>query len=158
MYGLKWLILILAIPLYATSVDTDINQAAIQAKKEHKHILLFLHKDNCGYCERMLFQLDEKKIAQAIKADFVLLDINRDDEETVAYEHFKGSNKAFLKELGVHFYPALVFIDPEQHKFIYNVSGYRNPTKTLTVLQYIRTKSYKKMTFEEFKDELSFAK
>ena len=22
--------------------------------------MLFLHKDNCGYCEKMIFQLDEK--------------------------------------------------------------------------------------------------
>lgn len=159
--GMHWIrtfVLMLAIPLYATNtVDTDINQASLEAKKVHKYVLLFLHKDNCGYCERMSFQLDEKKIAQAIKKDFILLDINRDDDESVAYEHFKGSNKAFLKELGVNFYPALVFIDPEQNKFIYNVSGYRNASKTLSVLKYISTKSYKKMTLEDFKDALSFA-
>ena len=139
------------------NIDTDINKASIDANRTKKHVMLFLHKDNCGYCEKMIFQLEEQNISRAIKKDFILLDINRDDDEIVAYEDFKGSNRQFLKALGVDFYPAMVFINGS-NKIIYDVPGYRDSKKTSTILNYISSEAYKKMSLEDFRDELFFDK
>jgi thioredoxin-related protein len=139
----------------STDIDTDINQASVDANRTKKHLMLFLHKDNCGYCEKMIFQLDEKNISRAIKKDFILLDINRDDDEVIRYEDFNGTNRQFLKALKVDFYPTMVFINGS-NKIIYNVHGYRDSKKLITILSYISTKSYKKMSLEDFKDELCF--
>jgi thioredoxin-related protein len=143
-------------PLYSIEVDFDIYKSSIEAKKSNKHIMLFIHKDNCGFCERMNFNLDDSVVVKAIKKDFILLDINRDDDEIVSYQDFKGSNAKFLKALGVDFYPLVMFIDSESNEIIYTLSGYKDIDKILVVLDYIRTKSYKKMNLEKFEDELFF--
>ncbi len=148
--------ILIFLPLLALSVDIDIDKASADANRTKKHVMLFLHKDNCGYCERMLFQLDEKEISKAIQKDFVLLDINRDDDETISYQDFNGTNRQFLKALGVNFYPSMVFINGCGNKIIYDVTGYRDPKKMMTILDYISSKSYQKMTLEDFKDELFF--
>jgi thioredoxin-related protein len=148
--------ILIFLPLLALSVDIDIDKASADANRTQKHVMLFLHKDNCGYCERMLFQLDEKEISKAIQKDFVLLDINRDDDETISYQDFNGTNRQFLKALGVNFYPSMVFINGCGNKIIYDVTGYRDPKKMMTILDYISSKSYQKMTLEDFKDELFF--
>jgi len=140
----------------STDIDTDINQASVDANRTKKHLMLFLHKDNCGYCEKMIFQLDEKNISRAIKKDFILLDINRDDDEVIRYEDFNGTNRQFLKALGIDFYPTMVFINGCGNKIIYDVPGYRNSKKIMTILNYVSSKSYKKMTLEDFRDELFF--
>jgi len=152
---IKILIFIL-IPIGGVSADINIDKESADANKTKKHVMLFLHKDNCGYCEKMEFQLDEKEISKAIKKDFILLDINRDDDETVSYQDFNGTNRQFLKALGVDFYPSMVFINGCRNKVIYDVSGYRNSKKLMTILNYISSKSYKKMTLEDFRDELFF--
>ncbi|SFV50425.1 Thioredoxin [hydrothermal vent metagenome] len=150
---IKILIFALYIPLLGISADINIDKESADANRTKKHVMLFLHKDNCGYCEKMLFQLDEKAISKAIKKDFILLDINRDDEESVSYQDFNGTNRQFLKALGVDFYPSMVFINGS-NKIIYDVVGYRDSKKTLTILNYVSSKSYKKMTLEDFRDEL----
>ncbi len=151
-----FLILILPFSLFGLDVDFDINKVSSDANKTKKHIMLFLHKDNCGYCERMSFNLEDKNITKAIKKDFLLLDINRDDDERVSYQDFNGSNSEFIKALGIDFYPSIVFINGDNDKIIYGVSGYRNSKKLMIILDYISTKSYETMNFEEFKDELFF--
>jgi thioredoxin-related protein len=148
--------ILIFLPLLALSVDIDIDKTSADANRTKKHLMLFLHKDNCGYCEKMLFQLDEKEIRKAIKKDFVLLDINRDDDETISYQDFNGTNRQFIKALGVDFYPSIVFINGCRDKIIYDVIGYRDSKKMMTILDYISSKSYKKITLEDFKDELFF--
>ena len=150
------LVSVLSLPLFGLDVDFDIDKILSDANRSKKHIMIFLHKDNCGYCERMLFNLDDKNITKAIKRDFILLDINRDDDERVSYQGFNGTNSNFIKALGIDFYPSIVFIDGFSDKIIYGVSGYRDKEKLMVVLDYISSKSYKKMNFEEFKDELFF--
>jgi len=49
-----FLILILPFSLFGLDVDFDINKVSSDANKTKKHIMLFLHKDNCGYCEIIL--------------------------------------------------------------------------------------------------------
>jgi len=139
------------------NIDTDINKASIDANRTKKHVMLFLHKDNCGYCEKMIFQLEEQNISRAIKKDFILLVINRDDDEIVSYQDFKGSNAKFLKALGVDFYPLVMFIDSESNEIIYTLSGYKDIDKIL-VVYYISSEAYKKMSLEDFRDELFFDK
>ncbi|MCK5854530.1 MAG: thioredoxin fold domain-containing protein [Sulfurovaceae bacterium] len=159
--GLKTINLLLislffSIFLNATEVDFELDKSSKLAKKEQKHVMLFLHKNYCGYCENMFLHLDETNISKSIEKNFILLDINRDEEdESVSYQGYTGTNIEFLKELGVDFYPALVFIDGN-NKIIFDVSGYRTPKKILSILNYVSSNSYTDMSLEEFKDEEDF--
>ncbi len=151
-------ILIFILPVFAMSIeiDFDIDKSVKDANTTNKHIILFIHKDNCGYCERMSFLLDEKDVLKTINKDFILLDINRDDDEIVSYQGFEGSNKKFIKALDIDFFPTLVFIDTDKDKIVYWELGYRNKEKLITILEYISTKSYIKKSLEAFKDEEFF--
>lgn len=153
---IKILIFVLSMPIVAISDVININSALDDANQTKKAIMLFLHRDSCSYCDKMIFQLEEKEIAKNIQKNFILLDINKDDDDTVIYKDFNGTNQKFLKTIGVEFYPAVIFINWCQKKMVYALQGYRNSKNLLTALDYIGTKSYKEMTLEDFKDELFF--
>ncbi|HHB93649.1 MAG TPA: hypothetical protein ENK88_00695 [Campylobacterales bacterium] len=135
--------------------DFNIDKLSIQAKDTNKSIMIFFHKDYCGFCEKMEENIDSKKIQKEIKKDFLLLPLNIDDEEIVSYKGFKGSNHKFAKEFGITLYPTLIFIDGN-NKAIYSTIGYRKKEELSNILKYISSKSYKTIDFETFKTNLEF--
>ena len=142
---------------FASDIDFNIDKSVVDANKTKKHVMLFLHKNNCGYCDRMSLNLSDTNTSQIIKKDFVFLDINRDDsDEFVLYQDFKGTNKNFMQALGINFYPTILFIDTNSNQIIYALSGYRDIPELHTVLDYISTQSYKRISLEEYKSELFF--
>jgi len=138
--------------IFSLGADLELDQIVKDANKTDKPIIIFIHKDGCSFCERMIFDMEDKNISKKLREDFILVDINRDDNETISFDGYHGTNRDFLKELGVHLYPTTLFLDGNG-LFIYNTIGYRNPKKFMTILNYISTKEYKKITFEEFEDE-----
>jgi len=145
------------ISLYITTIfnfgaDIELDEIVKDANKTDKPIIIFMHKDGCNFCERMIFDMEDKNISQKLKDDFIFVDINRDDDENISFEGYEGTNRAFLKKFGIDLYPTVVFLDGNGEG-IYSMVGYRNPKKFMTILNYISTKKYKKMTFEEFEDE-----
>jgi len=147
----------IAISLFIASVlingaDLDLDKVVSDVNRTNRPIMLFLHKDGCGFCERMLFDLDDENLSKRVDKDFILVDINRDDNETISFQGYEGTNREFLKKLDVDLYPTVLFIDSNS-SFIYNIVGYRNPKKLTIILNYISSKAYKKITFEEFEDE-----
>jgi len=135
-----------------SEVDLNLDKIVSETNSTHNHVMLFLHKDGCGFCERMLFDLEGEKLSAIIKKSFILVDINKDDDETISFQGYTGSNRKFLKKLDVDLYPTVIFLD-QNSSFIYNTIGYRNPKKFTTMLNYISNSAYKKTTFEEFEDE-----
>jgi thioredoxin-related protein len=152
-YFLKQVIPLLLIPYFASGVDFDLDKLVSDANRTAKPILLFLHKDGCGFCEKMIFDLEDKSISKIIQDNFIFVDINRDDGETISFQGYRGTTRKFLKKLGVELYPTMAFLDGKG-EFIYHIVGYRNPTKFKAILNYIRTGAYRQVTFEEFEDEL----
>jgi len=152
-YFLKRVIPLLLFPYFVNGVDFNLDKLVSDANNTQKPILLFLHKDNCRFCERMIFNLEDKNISKTIQDKFILVDINRDDDETISFRDYNGSTRGFLKRLGVNLYPTVAFLDGNG-EFIYHIIGYRNKKMFRDVLEYIYTKRYKQVTFEEFEDEL----
>ncbi|NEW61509.1 thioredoxin fold domain-containing protein [Sulfurovum sp. bin170] len=153
---IKSLLLIITLTVISTaSIDFDINKISADANRTNKHIMIFFHKDYCGYCNKMEENIESNNISKIIKKEFLLLSINRDDDEIVTYQNFKGSNHKFAKALGIDFYPTLIFVDGNG-RIVYDVIGYREENQISNILKYITKKSYKNMTLEEFKDELLF--
>jgi len=138
--------------IFSLGADIELDKIVKDANKTDQPIMIFMHKDGCGFCEKMMFDMEEKDISTKLSKDFILVDINRDDEETISFEGYEGSNRAFLKKIGIDLYPTTVFLDGNGTT-IYHTVGYRNPKKFMTILNYIGNQEYKKMTFEEFEDE-----
>jgi len=139
--------------IWSFGADIELDQIVKDANKTDKPIMIFMHKDGCGFCEKMMFDIEDENISKKLKEDFILVDINRDDDETISFEGYEGTNRAFLKKMGIDLYPTIVFIDGNGAG-IYFAVGYRNIKKLMTILQYVGSKEYKKMTFEEFEDDL----
>ena len=150
---LKSLIFVSLTPLFGNEIDFDLDKIVSDANKTNKQVMLFLHKDGCSFCDNMIFNLEDDNVSQAIEKNFILVDINKDDDERVSFLGYEGTNKEFLKKLEVDLYPTVLFIDTN-NTFIYNIIGYRNKKTLINTLNYVGSKSYKDKTFEEFKDEL----
>ena len=149
----KTFILLISTPLFGTDIDFELDKIVSDTNKTNKQVMLFLHKDGCGFCDKMTFNLEDENISKTIDKNFIFVDINRDDDETISFKKYEGSNKNFLKKLDVHFYPTVLFID-KNSTFVYNIIGYHNKKNLLTTLKYIASNSYKDETYDEFKDEL----
>jgi len=135
-----------------SSADSiDIDKLLGEAKKSRKHVLVFLHKPHCGYCENMiLFTLPEDEVAQKIQKSFIFVDIDIADAGEVIFDDFKGSKHDFAKSLGFNFYPSSVFID-EDEEVVYGQAGYKDEDKYLKILRFVESRSYVNMGLDDFK-------
>ena len=150
---LKIVISLSSLFTFGISADFELDKIITDANKTNRQVMLFLHKDGCGFCEKMIFDLEDENISRTIDKNFIFVDINRDDDENVSFLGYEGSNGDFLKKLDIDLYPTTLFIDTN-NSFVYNIIGYRNKKTLMTILNYVGSKSYKEQTFEEFKDEL----
>lgn len=122
-----------------------------EAKKSHKHVLIFLHKPNCGYCERMIdFTLENEKVILKIKKDFIFVDINIAEAGQVSFKNFKGTRRDFAKFLGYDFYPSTIFMNSNKD-VVYSQPGYQDEEKYMKILSYVESRAYAEMGIEEFK-------
>jgi thioredoxin-related protein len=147
---------ILQISLLADDINLDL--IAQKPSNSDKHLLIYLHKTDCGYCEKMAeFTLDYDPISKLIKDAFVFIDINVKLDGEVIYKNFRGSKREFAIYLKRDFYPSTVFMDTKGD-IVFAQSGYVDEDNYLPALRYIETKSYKKMPFDEFENDYEFKK
>ncbi len=138
--------------------DIDVNKLLLQTKENSKKILVFVHSPNCSYCRRMVSQnFQDKNILNILKKHFILLDIDIREEGIVVYKEFRGNKKEFADYIGAIAVPATLVMD-QKSKVVYSFIGYRNKDEFLIELKYITSESYKKVSIEEFSENLEFKK
>jgi thioredoxin-related protein len=129
----------------------NIGEDATEAAAQHKHLLLFLHLENCPYCAKMLkenFTHGANTVYMQQHFDVVAIDVQgtRDvqlDKQTHLYE------SEFATRLGVQFTPTIVFVDG-QGKPVLQLSGYKTPKEFARALHYVKDKAYSHMTFPAY--------
>ena len=143
MYFKRLIFLLLTVTSISfASNDIDLNQLVIEAKKTNKHILVFLHITGCNYCLKMEeFTFDDEKVEEAIKKDFLFVDINVRNEGLVSFDNFKVSKLKFAKEIGYAMYPSCLFFD-KNGELVYDEVGYRDEHQFLETLQLVSSKAY----------------
>jgi len=154
---IKTFLIIITLQIALQAKIIDINHIVQQAQKSNKHLFLWLHKTDCGYCENMReFTLENEVIKQFIEKKFIFVHINVYEKDYVLYEEFKGNGLEFAKEIGYNFYPSSLFFDNEgeiifaEVGFIEN-KNFSNEERFFKILNYIDSKSYLKMDYDEFK-------
>ena len=152
------IILILQLSLYSREIN--INQLVNSATKANKHLVLFLHKTDCGYCESMIeFTLKNDAIKAYTDKYFIYEHINVYDKDVVTYGTFKGNGREFAQHIEYDFYPTTLFFS-EEAKMVYEEFGYidnskiPNEKRFLRILNFVNSKSYKKMEFEDYMFEI----
>ena len=149
MFKLFFLLISISSLYGADSINID--KLLVQAKKSKKHLLIFLHKPQCSYCESMqLFTLTDDDVVKKIKKHFIFLDIDIADSGKVLFDDFNGSKHDFAKSLGFNFYPSSIYID-EDEEVVYGEAGYKDEEKFLKILRFVESRSYKHMSIDDFK-------
>lgn len=147
----KLFLLLISIITLSGAGSINIDTLLTQAKQSKKHLLIFLHKPQCSYCESMqLFTLADKDIEEKIKNDFIFVDIDIADSGKVIFDDFNGTKHDFAKSLGFNFYPSSVYIDKEA-EVVYGQAGFKDEEKFLKILRYVKSRAYVDVSIDEFK-------
>lgn len=122
---------------------------AADAAKQDKHLFVWLHETDCGYCEAMQeFTLDDDSIKSVVQASFMFVPINVSEDAVIIHKAFKGSGKAFAKKLGYNFYPSSLFLNADAD-IVFAAPGFIKKRDFLEILESIRS-STKKMNYDSF--------
>jgi len=134
----------------------NIDALAFNAATNNKHLMLFLHKTGCGYCENMkAFTLEDEKVKQKIKHNFFYEHLNVYTKDSVIWHSKKYKAKEFAIKTGYDFYPTTLFFD-KNGNIIFAEVGYRdnqtmpNEKRFLSILEFIDSKSYTTKEYEEY--------
>ncbi len=142
MYFRRLVLLLLTVVSITFANDVDLDQLVLDAKKTNKHILVYLHITGCNYCLKMQeWTFDDDKVIEAIKKDFIFVDINVRDKGLVSFDNMKITKLKFAKEIGYPMYPTCLFFD-KNGELVYDEVGYRDEEKFLKTLQLVSSKAY----------------
>ncbi len=153
---IKVFLLILAFHFTLQAKVINIDTLISSAKKENKHLLVWLHKTDCGYCESMKeFTLENETIKAFVKKNFIFVHINVYEKDTIKYQDFKGNGLEFAKDIGYNFYPSSLFFNNDGDIILSEV-GYidkatePNEKRFYKILNFINSKSYEKINFSDY--------
>lgn len=145
-----FLLFFLLIPaLFAREINID--SLAKKAALNGKHLLVWLHRTDCGYCESMReFTLDDERVKAMLDTDFLFEHIDIMDKDTISYRDFKGNGRQFARKVGYSIYPSSVFFD-KTGEIIFAAPGYIEEGPFLTMLQFIQSQAYEKQGYDCFR-------
>ena len=120
------------------------------AKKQNKHIIIDFATTWCGWCKKMhASTYQDAKIVETISKDFVAAVVDGDSYDILKLKDGDITEKGLTRQFGVTGYPTTWFLESDGKK-IAPAPGYID-TKTMQyVLDYVRTNTNDKMTFQEF--------
>jgi thioredoxin-related protein len=116
----------------------DYTPGMAMAAKRGKSIFLYFHAPWCTYCTKLKeTTFKDKKVLAYLDKNFISIQVNTD------------KNQALSNEWKVKGLPTLWFLESDGTK-INSIPGYLDAAQLLLVLKYIHTKSYDKMSFQDF--------
>ena len=108
----KTLLILITLQLTLQARNINIDNILNTAMKSDKHLFVWLHKTDCGFCENMKeFTLKNDTLSAYIEKNFIFVHINVNEKDSVIYQDFKGSGREFAQEVGYDFYPASLFFN-----------------------------------------------
>ncbi len=115
--------------------------ALATGKGESKPILLHFTADWCGWCKKMKRETyADMKVASYLQKNFATGWV-----DTEQY-------RALAKKYGVNSLPTLWFLDSDGISLT-RIDGYLGPEKMMLVLEYIKTKAYKTIEYQAWKEK-----
>ena len=154
---IKVFLLILTLQLTLDARVINIDNIITTAKKSDKHLFVWLHKTDCGYCENMReFTLENETIKAFIDKNFIFIHINVYEKDSVKYQDFRGNGLEFAKDIGYNFYPSSLFFNDEGDMVLSEVGFIDkdkepNEERFYKILNFIKSKSYEKMNISDYK-------
>jgi len=131
----------------------DIAEDVAEAADQDRHVMLFLHLNNCPYCHRMV----EENIKHApytgfIQEHFDVIALNiRGDREVAFNERVTLTEKQLAERLDVTYTPTVIFLNRDNRP-VARVNGYRSVEDFRQVLDYVQQQAYKTQSLAAFMD------
>ncbi len=116
----------------------DFEKGLATAKAEKKHVFLYFHADWCTYCKKLKkTTFKDKKVLAFLEENFISISVDTDH------------NMALAEQWRVKGLPTMWFLKSDSSKVDY-LKGFVDETQFLTILNYIHTKLYEKMSFNQY--------
>jgi len=129
----------------------DFREDVEEARKANKHVLLFLHLDECPYCARMLQEnFVEGDNRAFLQKHFDVIGVNvRGASEVKWFDGKTYTEQSFSRMLKTIGTPTLVFLGANGD-LVLKLSGYRNPATLRGALEYVQSAAYRSQPFAAY--------
>ncbi|MDX2439380.1 MAG: DUF255 domain-containing protein [Desulfobacterales bacterium] len=108
------------------------------AEKQEKKIFLYFHADWCKYCTKMgNTTFKDSQVIDLLNKEFISIQVDSEKQPEIANNY------------GVRGLPNSWFLEKDTTK-INSLPGYVDGPVFALILKYIKTDSFKKMSFQEF--------
>jgi len=134
------------IPDWFKTSFLELADDAAEAAEADKHVMLYMHLDECPYCEAVLREsIVGSDYSLWLRERFDAIAINiRGDREVAFNEEVTVTEKELAQMLKVHQTPAVIFLDGANRQ-VMRIDGYRTPVEFKRVLDYVDDKAYLQM-------------
>lgn len=129
----------------------DIASDVEEATEAGKHVILFMHLNDCPYCAKMV----DENFAHApytpfIRENFDVIQINIKGDREVAFDaNTSISEKELARELKVRYTPTILFLNKE-NKTVLRLNGYRSVPAFKHALDYVQQQAYLNTSLSRF--------
>ncbi len=143
--------IVYSLPQWFKASFLDFQSDITEARKQGKHVMVFLHLDECPYCARML----KESFVSGGNRDFMeknfdVIGINVQGSLEVNWiDGVTYTEKALARHLKTFATPTIVFLNLDGDKVL-QLTGYRDPRALRDALDYVQSKSYRSQPFAAF--------
>ncbi|MDF1876151.1 thioredoxin fold domain-containing protein [Sulfurimonas sp. SAG-AH-194-I05] len=155
-FFMKLLCLIFLLQTSLNARDINLNTLTQDIENTDKHLFVWFHKTDCGYCENMReFTLLNETMKAFIEKYFIFIHININEKDNVIYKDFRGDGKEFASYIGYNLYPSSFFFNSKK-ELVFEEIGYldtnkvANETRFYKILNFIQSKAYKDLELHEY--------
>jgi thioredoxin-related protein len=142
-----------SLPAWFKPSFLDLREDVREAREQGRHVMLFLHLDECPYCARMLednFRRGENHDFMRRHFDVIAINV-RGALEVTWTDGAAYSERTLTRHLKVVATPTIVFLDYDGNKVL-QLAGYRDPSALGRALEYVQSESYRKPLAVLFED------
>ena len=139
---------IYSLPKWFKQSFLDFPEDVAEAGKDGKHVMVFLHLDECPYCARMLkesFVSGDNRAFMEKHFDVIAVNV-RGGTEVIWTDGAKYTERTLTRHLRGFGTPTIVFLDL-QGKVVLQLTGYRDPRTLRAALEYVQSRSYHDQRF-----------
>jgi thioredoxin-related protein len=129
------------LPQWFKSSFLDFRQDVADARRQGRHVMVFLHLDNCPYCARLL---EESFVAgenhDIMRRHFDVIAVNvRGSLDVTWTDGAAYTERTLSRHLGVNGTPTLIFLGEDGRK-VAQLNGYQDPGTLRSMLEFVRRK------------------
>ena len=122
-----------------------------EARKQGKHVMVFLHLDDCPYCAKMLqenFASGDNRAFMQKHFDVIAVNV-RGGLEVVWTDGATYTERSLARRLKVFGTPTIVFLGLDGAKVL-QLGGYRDPRALRHALEFVQSGSYRSQAFAAY--------